>query len=573
MARHEPAYRRVQQAFDEGNHQTAEQGCLKILSSAPGHGRALRLLYLIRKAEGKGRAAEALVRRLVALFPNEDWAACEISLILFERRELAEAEANARNAVRLNPDNAQAHNLMGMILTESNRLQPGEFHYRKAMSLHPPVGKLCANLGLNLKQQGKVEEAEEWYRRAAELEPDNMESRMGWVKLEEVRRDMDRAWELLREVESGRPDGTLSVSMTRSILHRRTKDFDKSLAALDGIEADNVAENAAYHYERGDVLDKLKRHDDAFAAYAKANEIVRKIPGRAYDKDRSDQLAQRLKAFFVRNRVDKLPRGTRSEDEKAAPIFIIGFPRSGTTMVEQILSSHPQINAGDELPFFWDLTRVAPKVLDSSLYYPECLADLWFGDNQAALENFRDYYLKNVRQRGIIEPGVPYFTDKMPLNETNLGLISLVFPEAPIIHLIRHPFDVVLSCFFTDLTHGNFCSYDLSTAAYHYALTRELVTHYLEQMDIKYLAVRYEDIVNDPEPNCRALLKFVDVEWDDRCLDFHDNTRYARTASYAQVTEGFHTRSVYRYKNYSSHLKEIVPILEPAITRLGYSVD
>ena len=573
IARLEPTFRATQEAFDRRDHATAEQGCVTILNQAPGHARALRLLYRIRKDGGQRQAAEALLRRLVTVHPNNDWAACELSLMLYQRREMAEAETHARNAVRLNPDNPQAHNMMGMILTELNRPLPGEFHYRKALSLHGPVGKLCANLGLNLKNQGKVEEAEEWYRQAIELEPDNMESCMGWVRLEEARRNVDRAWELLKTVESKREANSLAVCITRSVLFRRGKQYDEALAALDAADEEIKAEHPGYYNERGNVLDQMGRYDEVFAAFSKANEITRRSPSRRYGKERSAQLAQRLKAFFMRSRVNKLPRGQRGEDEKACPIFVVGFPRSGTTLVEQMLSSHPKINAGDELTFLWDLTRVAPKMLNSPLPYPECLADLWFGDNQAALETFRDFYLKNTRQLGIIEAGVPYFTDKMPLNETNLGLIHLVFPEAPVIHLIRHPLDVMVSTFFNDFTHGANCSYSLDTAATHYALIRDLVDHYLEQMEINYLPIRYEDIVADPEPNCRKLLDFIGVEWDDRCLEFHENPRYARTASYAQVTERIYTRSVYRYKNYRKHLTDVIPILEPAITRLGYSVD
>ena len=198
VARLEPTYQETQQAFDRRGYATAEQGCLTILSKAPGHGRALRLLYLIRKAGGQKKGAEALLSRLVTLFPNDEWAACELSLMLYERREMAEAEKHARNAVRLKPKDPQAHNLMGMIFNDTHRLLPAEFHYRRALSLHGPIGKLCANLGLNLKNQGKLEEAEEMYRQAMELEPENMESLIGWVRLEEARRDVDRAWELLR---------------------------------------------------------------------------------------------------------------------------------------------------------------------------------------------------------------------------------------------------------------------------------------------------------------------------------------------------------------------------------------
>ena len=121
-------------------------------------------------------------------------------------------------------------------------------------------------------------------------------------------------------------------------------------------------------------------------------------------------------------------------------------------MTEQILTAHPAICAGDELTFVNDLTRFGSKLLNSPLDYPESFADLWMGDNQEALDDFRDWYLKRTQQLGILEEGARWFTDKMPLNETHLGMIHLVFPQSPVVHLLRHPLDVVLSTFFVDLT-------------------------------------------------------------------------------------------------------------------------
>jgi len=565
-------YNTAEDAFDKGDFDSAEQACINIINEVPGHARSLRILFQIRKAQGQIECAQALAQRLINLLPNDDWLACDVSMLFYEKNDTATAEIHARNAVRLNPDNPQAHNLMGMILTNNHSYLAGEFHYRKAIELHGPLGKLCANLGLNLKSQGKVEEAEEWYEKAMELEPENMNSMMGWIGLREAQNKIADAKELLNQVETEKKSNTHGICLMRSTLLCREKKYDEALVALDAIDTSTVLKNSAYFYERGEVLDRLGHYEEAYTAYSKANEIIFNVPEKRYDKDQNARFVERLKAFYTRDRVNKLPHGKQGEDEKACPIFIVGYPRSGTTMVEQILSSHAKINAGDELKFLWDLTRVAPKILNSPLHYPECLADLWFGDNQAALENLRDYYLKNSNQLGVIKSNVPFFTDKMPLNETNLGLISLVFPEAPIIHLIRHPCDVVLSNFFNDLTHGNFQSYDLATSATHYALIRELVDHYLENIDMKYLTIRYEDIIDDPETHCRKLLDFVGVEWDPECLEFYKNKRYARTASYAQVTEKLYTRSVFRYKNYENNIQEIIPILEPAIKTLGYEI-
>jgi hypothetical protein len=280
----------------------------------------------------------------------------------------------------------------------------------------------------------------------------------------------------------------------------------------------------------------------------------------------------RMKAFFTAQRLSFTPRaGVRSDGPH--PIFILGFPRSGTTLTEQILSAHPKIAAGDELTFVNEITQIMPRMLNSPLAYPEALAELWMGDQREGLDNLRDYYLQRVRQMGILEDGADWFTDKMPLNETHLGLIGLLFPEAPLIHVLRHPLDVVLSVFSNHLTHGFFCSYELETAAKHYVRVMDLVSHYRAEMALKYLPIRYEDIVDDQEGSVRRMLSFIGETFDDRCLDFTENRRYARTASYAQVTETLYDRSRYRYRNYRAHLEPVLPILKPVIDRLGYTVD
>jgi hypothetical protein len=210
-------------------------------------------------------------------------------------------------------------------------------------------------------------------------------------------------------------------------------------------------------------------------------------------------------------------------------------------------------------------------MLNSPLAYPEAFADLWLGDQAEGLDNLRDYYLQRARQLGATRKGASLFTDKMPLNETHLGLIGLIFPQAPIIHLLRHPLDVVLSVFSNQLTHGFYCAYDLVTIARHYVLVMDLVAHYRREMKLRYLAVRYEDIVADQEPNVRKMLAHVGAPFERRCLDFHENRRYARTASYAQVTEKLYDRSRYRYRAYREELAPVIPILEPTIFALGYS--
>ena len=283
-------------------------------------------------------------------------------------------------------------------------------------------------------------------------------------------------------------------------------------------------------------------------------------------------MADRSRNFFIADRVRLMPT-TPIREGSAQPIFILGFPRSGTTLAEQALAGHPRISAADELPFIEDLVQAIPRLFGSPLNYPEALSELWMGDNRFGLEMLRDLYLRKIELRGVIKAGSVWFTDKMPLNETHLGLISLVFPRSPLIHILRHPLDVILSAFSHSLTHGYFCASALETLAQHYVLVMNLVQHYRTELALRYLPVRYEDMVVDMAGSMRRMLDFIGESFDQRCVAFQDNRRLAHTPSYAQVSEKIYLRSRFRYRNYLKHLEPVIPIVQPIMERLGYGLE
>lgn len=567
-----PLLEQAETALIDKDIPAAEAALRALLELAPGREDALFTLHRLLRQQGKIAAAEALLRRLVAINPNNFAATNEFTLMLLARGALAEAETHARNAIRIAPRNAQAHNLMGLVMTEANRALIGEYHYREVLRLLDRDDAVTlANLAWNLKTQGRIEEARRLYARSLELNPNVLQSVLGWARTEEADRKFPRALELVERAEALSP-GNQAVALTRATVLARQGETEAALARLSRL-GEGTALGPAELSEQGRLLDRLGRYPEAFAAFDAGKSRALELGARRYLDDAARDMAARLRGFFTERRLATLPRATTRTDTPQ-PIFIVGFPRSGTTLIEQTLSVHPRIAAGDELPFINDATHLVQRLFASPLTYPDALCELWMGDQREGLDLLRDHYLARVRQAGILREGAAWFTDKMPLNETHLGLIHLMFPEAPIIHLLRHPLDVVLSVYSNHLTHGLFCAAELATTAKHYALIADLIAHYRANIPaLRYRAVRYEDVVDHQEREIRALLDFIGEEFDPACLQFEKNQRYARTASYAQVTEKLYDRSRYRHRHYRAQLEPVLPTLAPIIERLGYTVD
>ncbi|HQT65232.1 MAG TPA: sulfotransferase [Acidocella sp.] len=549
---------------------------LQFLEMAPGREDGLVLFYQLLRAQNVIPAAEAVIRRVVSLNPNNFWATNELTLMLLNKGALAEAELHARNAIRIAPQNAQAHNLMGLVLTEANRPLIGEYHYRKVLELaghDEPI--TLANLAWNLKNQGRIDEARGLYEVSMKLRPDVIQTVLGWARMEEADRKFEAALALLDKAEAIAPDNP-SVQLSRATVLSRMKRTDEALAILQEPEAPEggpvIMLGPAELSEKGRLLDQLGRYDEAFAAFDTAKKRALEFGARPYLAETAADLAVRLKSFFTARRVETLPVADTRTD-MPQPIFIVGFPRSGTTLIEQTLTVHPKIAAGDELPYINDITSIMPRWLASPLSYPEALVELWMGDQRDGLNELRDYYLNRAAKAGIFKPGADFFTDKMPLNETHLGLISLLFPKSPIIHVIRHPLDILLSVYSNHLTHGFFCASEMQSIATHYALIADLLAHYKANLTMRYLPIRYEDMVMEQEVNVRKILDFIGVAFDPKCLSFEQNTRYARTASYAQVTEKLYKRSRYRYRPYLRHLEPVLERLRPVIEQLDYKIE
>lgn len=525
---------------------------------------ALELRFIVQQRRGQFGQAARTLDAVIGIDHRADWAYNELVQLFMAHGKPEDAEKVARAALRANPRNAHAHNLFGTILSEMNNLPAGEWHFRSALELSSPHAAVLMNLGLNLMKQGRVDEANSYFSQAHDMAPQDMKTLAYWSTLSEARGDLKRAGELLDLAEAASSPAEINLLRANylSRLGRRTE----ALAILDA--AGTLGGEG--HLARGRVHDSLGNYSAAWEDFvAGKTKLLKESPGTEYRVDAVESLFERCKQFFTRENVGLLPRAQQRPDTPQ-PIFVMGFPRSGTTLVEQILCSHSAVAAGGELPFVGDMSKLAGNIFPASERFPENLAHSWMADCHYAATLFRDYYLARAEAYGLLKSGKGYFTDKMPFNEIYLPLIRMAFPNAKIVRVVRHPLDVCVSMLSTNMTHGFHCGYRIEDISNHLAAVFDLVEHYRRELELNEFVLRYETLIADQAGETRKLLDYVGLPFEQACLRFHENRRYAPTPSYAQVTEKLNDRSIGRYRHYAQQLRPHVPRLEKMMSAYGY---
>ena len=555
---------RAREALDRGDHDGALAGIRALLGSDSRNVEAFALRYRIERDRGQTRDAQKTLAHVISIDPHSDWAYNDLIRLLFESGRRGEAERIARVALRVNPDNATAHELFGTILSELNELPSGEWHFRRSLQLSGPQPQVSGNLALNVMQQGRTAEADHLYRQASEAEPDNLRILSHWAKLAEVRGDLPRAIELLDRAAAVTSD--VDVNLLRSRLLIRERRYREALDILEPFHD----MNGDAHLERGRLYDRLEQYDEAWTDFVEGKRKLAAQAGNAeYQREAVATFFDRLKRFFVRRNFDLLPKAPRRPDVPQ-PVFVCGFPRSGTTLLEQILSSHPQVRAGGELPFAAYFRNLTNRLFPNDGAFPENLSRTWTADGHYVAMLFRDYYLARAEQYRLLTPDRRFFVDKMPFNELYFPLINMAFPHSRIIRVVRHPLDVCVSMMSNSFTHGFNCGFRPADVVTHLAAMSDLVEHYREHLQPRELIVKYEDVVADQEGTTRQLLDHVGLPFDRACLRFHENARYAATPSYAQVSEELNDRSIGRHRHYAAQLREFLPQLRPVMSAMSY---
>jgi tetratricopeptide (TPR) repeat protein len=493
-------------------------------------------LGLFLAAQGKFEEAAASYRRSLAVNSNAVEALNNLGNLLRDRGELREAIALYTRAVALDPKRAGNHCNLGNALLDSRQIEEAKACYTRALALQPDNALAHLSLATALHLQGRDVDAEASCRAALAIDPNYVEA---LALLGDLRADVGQfseAEELFQRAIAIKPEFPFAYFSIAT--HRKMKSEDT--AWLKGAEALLTKRLPLRHeinlrYALGKFCDDVGRYDEAFAYYQQANELSKRYDTK-YDRSSLTKLVDEIILSIDADAIERI-RGRACASE--VPVFIVGMPRSGTSLTEQILASHPGAFGAGELTF-WDTAFLTHKSAGGANESGAAGADL-------VRRMAGDYLQRLTASSGAALRVV----DKMPANFLYLGLIHAVFPEARIIHMQRHPIDTCLSIYFQNFYDTGPYANDLDNLAFYYGEYLRITRHWRALLPAtRLLEIRYEALIEDQEGWTRRMLDFVGLPWDPKCLNFHETNRVVITTSKWQVRQKIHAASAGRWHHY-----------------------
>jgi tetratricopeptide (TPR) repeat protein len=496
-------------------------------------------------AAGERAAAIRSYRQALALNPDSLEALKHLGDLLRELGETQEALAVRRKALEIDPQRVELHNDLGGVLFDMRRLNEAAAAYRSALELRPADPQAQLGLAGILRMRGRSAEAEEMCRAALEREPNNVEGLSLLAEMHSDRGQFEEARELFERalaINWALPLVYCSLSANR----RMTPADSRWLERVEALLAKPLplGHEIDLRYALGKYFDDLGRYDEAFATYQRANELARRRKP-TYTRSRLEQRVDRLIGTFNESFLSE-QRAVGSDSE--LPVLIIGMPRSGTSLAEQILASHPDVFGGGEIRF-WE---GAFGVFEAERAAGVSVAEI--------LPQFARDYLERVRA---LSGPVLRVIDKMPANFLYAGLIHATLPRARMIHMKRHPLDTCLSIYSQNFFRMGSYANDLEDLGHYYTQYVRIMDHWRSVLPSSaLLEVPYEELLADQEGWTRRMLDFIGVPWDPKCLNFHETERIVITASRWQVRQRLNSSSAGRWRNYARHLAPLEYLVE-----------
>jgi tetratricopeptide (TPR) repeat protein len=532
--------------------------CREAVRLRPDFAEAHNNLGNVYRQLGQRTEARACYDEALRLAPDLALTWNNVGQALQEEGHLAEAIAWYQQGLQRDPDSARIHCNLASALEEAEDLEAAAARYRFALQLDPAYAEAHNGLGFVLHEQGQYQEALACYREVLRLTKDYANGHCNMGNLLEELGSFDEALACFREALRCDPQHAGAYSLLATMLRSRLPEED--LTAMQDLLARPhllPGQRLALHFGLAQVYDARGNYVEAAEHLARGNGLcveLWKKQGKAYDPQVHSQFIDGLIAGFTPEFFARV-RGLGLDTE--VPVFIVGLPRSGTTLTEQILASHSQVHGAGELNYLKTTFEVLPGVLNAQWPPLECLPFL----DEPAAKRLANGHLARLR---LLNETAPRIVDKMPENYLYLGLIATLFPRARIIHCKRDLRDVAVSCWMTNFRQIRWAAHqeDIATRFLDY---QRLMDHWRAVLPVEVFEVEYEETVADLEGVARRLVAWCGLEWEPGCLNFHQTRRPIKTASVTQVRQPIYQRSVARWKHYEPALAPLFEKLEPLL--------
>jgi len=565
---------------NQGDISSAQQYIAGIHFNAEGKQRVTLLMSkeLIRK--GHLDEARECISQLLSVTPSCAEVHCELGKIYCIEGRYDEAITHCQRAITLNPDLYTSHYELAVAYHGSGKHGEAAIHYEVALKLNPALLQACGGLARlhllrgNLEKAayyyqqildqnpeaaaalagmgnvhvaaGKHDEAMDCFNRALTIQPQLINAIAGIAGIEEKSGNHQKSYDILKPLlNNGSPNSQIAAIFSRisGSLGKRAE----AIKYLEDIITDDhitAVTKLDIHFSLGRLYDKVGRYDEAFKHFSLGNRQI----DYHYDHTTATTLTNNIIRCFSRDFLDNTPHSTLNSKQ---PVFIVGMPRSGTSLVEQIISSHPNTYGAGELDNILNIVSGLSSRPGVSGTYPECITTV----NRDLLDKIGTEYLQHINK--LCDGAAQRVTDKMPFNHLHIGLIQLILPQARIIHCVRDAVDTCLSCFFQYFMGQHDYSCDLASLGQLYNNYRLLMKHWESVISLPIMSINYEDLISQQEEKSHELIAFCGLDWDEKCLDFHKSRRVVKTASYDQVRRPIYRSSLQRWKNYKTHLEPL----------------
>lgn len=553
-----------------GRLSDAETCCRRALQADPYSALAHQALGMALQCSGRRDDAIAAYKRAIQYGPNLAANHYFLANALREAEALTEAATSYRHAIELDPEFVEALSNLGAVLTALGETEEAVAVLNRAVVLRPDAPQIFCNMGNILEREARLGDALEKYQRALQLAPDFIDAVTHAASLLEKLNRVNEAAELVHHHLPRAPHNH-DLLVVGAKLARRENRFEDAINLLERALAQPLSRAAAgqIHLHLGQMYDRKGEADRAFAHLAEGNSLVALSTGSTHE-NRAAYLerVRRIRRYLTPELGAATP--VALGHEARAPVFLLGFPRSGTTLLEQVLDSHPALQTLEEKGTVAAMVH-AFEVLGQGR--ENALVEL----SPSEIDQLRQVYFSEVDRHIARQPDC-LLVDKMPLNTVNVHLIWRVFPNAKFILAVRHPCDVCLSSFMQNFLINEAMAgfFTLESEARIYSEVMQTWQDAVRLLPLDYHQVRYEDLVADFETETRAMLDFLGVGWSESVMS---HTEHAirrgtiNTPSYHQVTQPIYQHAKYRWKRYTSQFEAILPVLEPFIDYFGYAEE